>query len=130
MKKKGLMKPEIIKSIFTNLLFVIGVVLMVVGFIKGTATVANSIVFDQYPLDEWQETRCTIDMSYQDPALLPADVTPTETKESFEQRKDECKQALDATRRTKQVSDITYSFSFFVSGCALALGFKRFIFNG
>lgn len=123
------MKPEIIKSIFTNLLFVMGVVLMVVGFIRGTVTLANSIAFDQYPLDEWQETRCTLDLSYQDPSLLPADVAPTETKESFEQRKTECQQALDTTRRTKQVSDITYSFGFFVSGIALALSFKRFIFN-
>jgi len=123
------MKPEIIKSIFTNLLFVIGVVLMVVGFIRGTATIANSIVFDQYPLDEWQETRCSIDMNYQDPALLPSDTSPTETKGSFEQRKVECQQALDTTRRTKQVNDITYSFGFFVSGIALALCFKRFIFN-
>ena len=124
------MKPEIIKSIFTNLLFVIGVVLMVVGFIRGTATIANSIAFDQYPLDEWQETRCSIDMNYQDPALLPADAVPTETKESFEQRRIECQRVLDATRRTKQVGDITYSFGFFVSGIALALGFRRFIFNG
>ena len=124
------MKPEIIKSIFTNLLFVIGVILMVVGFIRGTATIANSIVFEQYPLDEWQETRCTIDMSYQDPTLLPADAIPAETKEGFEQRRAECQQALDTTRKTKQVNDITYSFGFFVSGVALALGFKRFIFNG
>jgi len=123
------MKPEIIKAIFTNLLFVIGVVLMVVGFIRGTSTLINSIVFDQYPLDEWQETRCTVDMSYQDPALLPVDSISTETKESFEQRKVVCQQAVDKTRKTKQVNDITYSFGFFVSGIALALSFKRFIFN-
>lgn len=124
------MKSDVIKSIFTNLLFVIGVILMVVGFIKGTSTVVNSIAFDKYPLDEWQETRCSLDMAYQDPAVLTvADDTPKETPESFEKRKAECQAALDDTRRTKQVNDITYSFGFFVSGIALALSFKRFIFT-
>mgnify|MGYP003425706023 CR=1 FL=1 len=123
------MKPEIIKAIFTNLLFVIGVVLMVVGFIRGSSTGINSVVFDQYPLEEWQETRCSLDMGFQEPSIKVVDTELRETKESFEQRRVACQQALDTTRKTKQVNDITYSFSFFVSGVALALSFKRFIFN-
>ena len=123
------MKPEIIKAIFTNLLFVIGVVLMVIGFIQGTSTIVKSMAFSQYPLDEWQETRCTVDLSWSDPSLMTGDQNSSETQESFNQRKLECQQAVDNTRQTKQVNDITNSIGFFVSGSALALTFKRFIFN-
>ena len=122
------MKPEIIKAIFTNLLFVIGVVLMVMGFIRGSSTVINSIVFDQYPLDEWQETRCSVDINYIEKPLEGMD-SNSESPEALEERKVTCQQALNNTRKTRQVNDITYSFGFFISGIALALSFKRFIFN-
>src|SRR3990167_7920317 len=53
------MKTTIIKAIFTNLLFVIGVILMVIGFIRGTTTAVNSIVFEKYPLEQYEKTRKT-----------------------------------------------------------------------
>jgi hypothetical protein len=123
------MKPELIKAIFTNLLFVIGIILIVIGFIRGVSTTVNSIVFDQYPLEEWQETRCSLDLGYQDPQLSPTDAKFPETQEAYEQRKIECEAALDIARQTKQVNDISQSVSFLVSGLALALIFKRFIFS-
>lgn len=51
-------KGETIKAIFTNLLFLIGVILMIVGFIRGTSTTVKFLVFDKYPLNSYEETRC------------------------------------------------------------------------
>lgn len=119
------MKPETIKAISTNILFALGVILVVIGFIRGSSAVVNSLAFNEYPLDEWQESRCMEVGAFQSPLLLEKDQTAfLEAKEHFEQQKIECEKTLERVRRTKQVTDFTYSFGFFASGIVLAVLFK------
>jgi hypothetical protein len=123
------MKTEVIKAIFTNLLFVIGVILMVIGFIRGVATTVNSIVFEEYPLDEYQETRCSVEII---PPVVDAKyeiASPEHSEQDLKTRQQKCEQAITKARRTTQVNDITYSFGFFTSGLFICLAFKKFIFN-
>ena len=51
-------KGDTIKAIFTNLLFLIGVILIVVGFIRSTSTFVKFLVFNKYPLDTYMENSC------------------------------------------------------------------------
>ena len=122
------MKTKIIKAIFTNLLFVIGVVLMVVGFVRGVSTVVKSAVFEKYPLNDYEETRCQIEASSRAVPLEGAIAEPLSEQEKKEIKAD-CFKSLEQARKVKQVDDITYSLSFLASGLALTLIFKRFIFS-
>jgi hypothetical protein len=121
------MKTTSIKAIFTNLLFVIGVILMVIGFIRGTSTAANSLVFPKYPLNQYEETRCQLEIPA--PAKIDNESTPIVDQKETEMRKQQCEESMEYARKTKQVNDITQSISFFISGLAIALIFKRFIFT-
>lgn len=117
------MKPDTIKAIFTNLLFVIGVILTIIGFISGTSTVVKLAVFDTYPLASWEETKC--DQS-------PYVVTPLEGEKSMvpadnPQMRDECKAGLERERKVKLTEDIVTSISFVVSGLSLIYFFRRYI---
>ena len=58
------MKAESIKAIFTNLLFVIGVILLIFGFIQGALTASRLVVFEQYPLNSYEETRCELEANF------------------------------------------------------------------
>jgi len=107
------MKTQTIKAIFTNLLFSIGVILMVIGFIRGTFTLVNSLMFDKYPLNNYEETKCD--------SGLPVRAIPLEkglleesslTEEQKQANKQSCINSLEHARKVKQVADITYSFSF------------------
>ncbi|MFH1706112.1 MAG: hypothetical protein ABH867_04380 [Patescibacteria group bacterium] len=122
------MKTKIIKAIFTNLLFVIGVVLMVVGFVRGVSTVVKSAVFEKYPLNDYEETRCQTETFPRVVPLEGAIAEPLSEQEKKEIKAD-CFKSLEQARKVKQVDDITYSLSFLASGLALTLIFKRFIFS-
>lgn len=122
------MKSQVIKAIFTNLLFVIGIILTITGFVRGTSTAVKIAVFDKYPLNNYEETRCELDpVSREVPLAKPIEETLTE-EEKLE-RQESCIKSLEYSRRIKKVEDITYSISFLVSGLALAVIFKRFIFS-
>ena len=130
------MKTELIKATFTNLLFVIGVVLIIIGFVRGTDTLVKTIVFDTYPLDTWEESRCENEVMYQTtPAMVEAPVGTTsddsmkQTQEKTEERMERCEASLNRQRDTKQVSDIVGSFTMLLSGVVLVYAFKGFIFN-
>lgn len=118
------MKPEIIKAIFTNLLFVIGVILAVFGFIRGTLTVTRLAVFDKYPLASYEETRCTMETA---PRIIGVDGKEMETKDDVAKRMALCVESLEAQRDIKKVEDIATSISTLVAGIFLILAFRRFI---
>lgn len=122
------LKPDTIRAIFTNILFVIGVILLIVGFIRATSTVANLVTFDKYPLANYEETRC-------DYEVIPKPVTldqnmASESAREMENRKASCLESIDRQRQQKQVNDIVTSVSLLVSGAALVLSFRRFIVKG
>ena len=117
------MKPETIKGIFTNLLFVIGVILMITGFIQGTRTVVKLAVFENYPLETWEETKCE-----QYPYVAaPVDSEKTTPAEVNPRVKEDCKAQLATERKVKMTEDIVASISFLVSGATLVYFFRRFI---
>ena len=91
------MKPETIKAIFTNLLFVIGVILLIVGFVQGTRTIVKLLTFDQYPLDSYEEIRCE-----QPPYAMPIPVEGGKTAvvpdETSKQTKADCESKLTHER--------------------------------
>lgn len=103
------MKPEIIKALFTNLLFVVGVVVLIIGFFKGSNTLAKSVFFEQYPLESWEESRCEMEPVGQG-------------------RITECYKSVQTMRVTKKVEDSVSSVSLLVSGAVLVYFFKGFIF--
>lgn len=111
------MKSETIKAIFTNFLFVIGVVLIIVGASRGILTVVRLAVFDKYPLDYYAETRC---------AYPPVPVQDGEVMPKLEA---ECTGSLDYERRLRLTDDIVNSTTMLISGLVLTFSFKRFIFG-
>ena len=120
------MKTENIKAIFTNLLFVIGVILMITGFVRGTSTIAKSLIFDKYPLNSYEETKCELGTAPR--VAYGEEIAGSANKETLEEREEKCLESLEQSRDVQQTEDIAYSVSFFVSGLALAMIFKRFIF--
>lgn len=122
------MKTEKIKAIFTNLLFVIGIVLVIVGFIRGTLTITQIIVFDKYPINSYEETRC-------DQGIVPVEATKKEgetsalTKIEIKEQKDKCLSSIEQGRKVKMTEDIVTSITTLLSGVALIYFFKRFIFK-
>lgn len=119
------MNTENIKAIFTNLLFVIGVALVIVGFVRGALTVTRMFVFEKYPLNYYDEARCDINM-------LPAKAVEPATVDngkSNEQSIKECKIALEHERRVRMVEDIVISVTTLISGVVLVYSFKKFIFR-
>jgi hypothetical protein len=110
------MKTETIKAIFTNLLFVIGVVLLIVGASRGVLTVARLAVFDEYPLDYYAESRCNITPAY-----------PEDEGEVMPKTNTDCDDNLDYERKIKLTEDIVNSITLIISGATLVFAFKRFI---
>ena len=120
------MKPETIKAIFTNLLFVIGVILLIVGFVQGTRTAVKLITFEQYPLDPYTETKCS-----QPPYAVPVAVDGVKTmpvsEETTRHTKEECENELIHERKVKKTEDIVGAITMLVSGGALVFFFRKFI---
>jgi len=120
------MKTQTIKAIFTNLLFVIGVILLVIGFIRGTSTAVKMVVFEKYPLQNHEETRCELGQT----RAMPLEEKPIEVDEATkEENKEKCLNDLEHARKVKQVEDVTASISLLISGFVLTFIFKRFIFS-
>lgn len=125
------LRPDTIKAIFTNLLFVIGVILIIFGFSRGALTVANMIAFDKYPLQSYEETRCEAEYT----AFIPLEpqiggsTKPQISEEDRKVRYDKCITAVEHERSVRKVNDVVTSVSTLVSGSLVAFLFKRFIFK-
>lgn len=116
-------KSSTIRSIFVNLLFLIGVILLIIGFVGGTSTVVKLFVFDKYPLNSYEETRCEMS-NY--PVAIPEEKTPAKIDEA---QKQICLEGLEKDRKLRLVEDVTQAISFTVAGIFLTLVFKGFIFE-
>jgi len=112
------MKSQTVKAIFTNLLFVIGVVLLIVGFSRGILTVTRLLTFEKYPLDYYAQTRCDI-----------SPMTPETNGEIMPKVDTNCDEALEYERKIKLTDDIVNSSTMLVAGFVLTLSFRRFIFG-
>lgn len=125
------MKTENIKAIFTNLLFVIGVILVIFGFVNGVSTATKSMVFDKYPINSYDETKC--DMEYMVPTMAASPdgktIPPQDSKEDKEARMKKCEDSLEMQRKVKQTEDIVSSITTFVAGGVLVYAFRKFIFH-
>jgi hypothetical protein len=122
-------KTDLIKVVFTNLLFVLGVIMLLVGFITGTSTVAKLAFFERYPLNSYEETRC--DAPYFTPAM-PVDGASMDKKVELlnpEQQQADCKEKLEYDRRVRKTEDVVSAISFLAAGAMLTYIFKRFIFD-
>ncbi len=118
------MKPETIKAIFTNILFVVGVILLIIGFFQGTRTAVKLITFDKYPLDSWSETRCDIPNVIYDTSIPEKDMV---SKEDREKQKADCLKSLEYERSVRLTEDVVGSITLLVSGATLVFFFRKFI---
>jgi hypothetical protein len=118
------MKPETIKAIFTNILFVVGVILLIVGFFQGTRTAVKLVTFDKYPLDSWAETRCDYPNIVYDTSIPEKDVP---SQADREKQKQDCLDSLEYERSVRMTEDIVGSITLLVSGGALVFFFRKFI---
>ena len=126
------MHSDVVKVFFTNLLFVVGVVLLIVGFSIGANTLAKSLIFPQYPLKVWDETRCEYDMwPVEDVSSSQAQQLSPEALEYSNQQKkarlDSCQASIAQQRVTQQVEDSVTAITLLISGLLLTLFFKGFI---
>jgi hypothetical protein len=120
------MKPETIKAIFTNLLFVIGVILLIVGFVQGTRTAVKLITFNEYPLDSYEETKCD-QPPYAVPAVVDGGKTAPIIDEATRQTKADCKLELNHERKVRETEDIVGAITMLVSGGTLIFFFRKYI---
>lgn len=114
------MKSEIIKAIFTNLLFVIGVALTIVGFARGALTITRLAIFEEYPLETYEESRCTS-------APLRPSPQEGESQEYNKQWEQNCKEEIEKQREIKKFEDVVNSTTMLVAGVALTFTFKKYI---
>ena len=107
------MKTENIKAIFTNLLFVIGVILIIFGFVNGVSTLTKSFIFEKYPLDTYEETKCESEFAMQATSVGPDGkaLPPQESPEARKDRLNKCKESLEMARKVKQTEDIVSSIT-------------------
>lgn len=127
------METETIRAIFTNVLFVIGVILAVFGFVYGVSTTSKILVFNEYPLQPYEETKCLYEpypsfIRYED-TQNNTDMIPEENKEESERLKAECEATLERDRQIKMVNDVTTSVGLLTAGSVLVVAFRRFIFR-
>lgn len=121
------MKTDTIKAIFTNLLFVIGIILLIFGFIQGSLTATRLVVFETYPLNSYEETRCEYD--FQTTAFGPDGKQLAEPNpEDVAKRKEACKASIEQERKVKKTEDIVSAITTLVAGALLVMSFKKFIF--
>ncbi len=120
------MKSETIKAIFTNLLFVIGVIFVIFGFIQGTLTAVRLITFDQYPLQSYEETRCEAPFFS---AVAPMEGQTPPSAVDIQAQQERCRITLDRDRRVKKTEDLVTAITTLVSGAVLVYSFRRFIFK-
>lgn len=120
------MKTETVKAIFTNLLFVIGVILIIYGFVQGSMTAVRLLTFEKYPLNSYEETRC--DMEYLNSKAFP-DSGSNLTEEERAAQKNTCLESVEHERQVRKTEHIVSSFTTLVSGLTLVIGFRKFIFK-
>lgn len=118
------MKAETIKAIFTNLLFVIGVILLIWGIAKAASTGARLVSFDKYPLAGYEESRCDY-MSGPSMPITEKMIVPAPVDQQNQQK--QCLESIEKQRALQKVDDIVQSIVLPLSGLALVYFFRRFI---
>lgn len=121
------MKTNTIKAIFTNLLFVIGVGLIIFGFIRGTLTVSRLVVFDKYPLQQYEEQRCEYEVMPIPMEEGKGDALPA--PEDMQSRKEKCLDSVEHQRNVRKIEDVVTAITTLIAGTVLVLSFRRFIFK-
>lgn len=120
------MKTDTVKAIFTNFLFVIGVILVIYGFIQGSLTAVRLLTFEKYPLNSYEESRC--DMEFYNIRAYPDNESTLTEEESIAQR-NACLESVDYERKVRKTEHIVSSFTTFVAGLTLVIAFRKSIFK-
>lgn len=120
------MQTETIKAIFTNLLFVIGVILIIFGFVQGTLVTVRMITFEKYPLNSYEETRC--DLEYNSRILTPTGEVAL-SDEQIAAQKEMCLKSIEHERQVRKTEHLVTAITTLVAGTVLVLSFRRFIFK-
>ena len=119
---------NLVKAIFTNLLFVIGVILIIFGFVRGAITGTYLVIFDKYPLDQYQETMCETTYATR-PLINDKDVNAEPNTQELKESKIKCEAQTERQRKVNMARDVASSITTFISGAALVYFFRRFIFG-
>lgn len=122
---------NVVKTIFTNLLFTIGIILVIFGFIQTTLTITRIVVFEKYPLNVYEENQCDYikqQSQYYYPLPEEGQQKPL-SDDQIESQIADCEIGLNKNRDIKKVNDIVTSITTLVAGSILAFSFKRFIFD-
>ena len=107
-------KTKPIIALFLNLLFALGVIILIFGFINSLRFGAYTIVFDDYPLNQYEE-----DCAYlRGPIEISPDGKPV-NPEASEKLEQDCEQKITRRRQIKQVNDLTTSLGLLISGLFL-----------
>lgn len=117
------MKTDTVKAIFTNFLFVIGIILLIYGFVQGSLTAVRLLTFDKYPLNSYEESRCNAEYF----ARGPQD-TPLSAEEVAAQKAD-CLESVEHDRRVRKTEHLVTSITTLMAGAVLVFSFRRFIFK-
>ena len=106
--------PQTIAAFFINFLFVVGVILLVVGFIRSLRLAAYTLLFDQYPLGPYE------DCSYMvKPVIAPGSQLDTDTSDLARQEQDRCQKSLASRRKVQQVDEAVQAVGLLLSGAVL-----------
>lgn len=107
-------KSTNIVSIFINFLFVVGVILMVVGFVGGLRFTAYTYIFDEYPLGAYE------DCSYMTRPYIAADSKDADSEnEIYQKELDRCEESLKGRRKIAQVNEAVQAVGLLISGIVL-----------
>lgn len=119
------MTSDKIKSIFSNFLFTVGVLMVVFGFIFGTHTAVKVLFFDTYPLDIWQEQQCDSGM-----LVRPQDPNAEEINEElYDKEQERCETRLNRLRDIRKATDLATSLATLFAGTGLAFIFRKSFFK-
>lgn len=120
---------NLIKAIFTNVLFVIGVILIIFGFVRGAITLTYISMFDKYPLDQYQETMCDTNYATRPLANDKSEVTFGMNETEAKDAKVRCEKQTERQRNINKATDVASAITTLISGAVLVYFFRRFIFG-
>jgi len=117
---------RLVVAVFTNVLFVLGVIFVVVGLIQGIKIVGYKLLLDEYPTRYGGEDCSYAGQGYPMPVgMEPAKVASGSADAGeVEKQRQSCEVRVARDRQVKQVDDVALAVGMSMSGWALI-----FLFN-
>lgn len=118
------MNTKSIVTIFQNILFVIGVILTIIGTSLTVTLVAKLVIFDSYPLNEYEENRCQY-QNYPTRSVIEPGQQATATPEEAEAERQECLDQVEVLRKVRLVEHVSQAAVTLIAGIVLVYVFRR-----